>query len=311
MAELAGPHVLVIGAATVDIKGRVASPWAPGAAVPGRVSLSLGGVARNVAENLARLGVPTVLLAAVGDDHFGRRIRAHTEAVGVNLGALIVSPEARTGAYLAVMDERGTPVVSVYSTDITGLITPGYLYAHRRLFAGAQGVVVDANLSPRALAAVMRLAGRHGVPVAADPTSVQLAPRLRPHLGALYMVTPNVAEAEVLAEMRIASRNQAIRAAQRLVGKGAGIALIAMGEEGVVYASRRESGSVPAIRVEVADYTGAGDALTAAVVYGLLHEFPLGEAVRLGVSAAALTLQCQETVCPDLTLERLYDQLVI
>jgi len=59
------------------------------------------------------------------------------------------------------------------------------------------------------------------------------------------------------------------------------------------------------------DRTGAGDALTAGVVFGLLNDFPIDEAVRLGVSAATLTLQCKETVCPDLSLERLYDQLVI
>jgi pseudouridine kinase len=70
-------------------------------------------------------------------------------------------------------------------------------------------------------------------------------------------------------------------------------------------------GYIPAIRSEVVDRTGAGDALTAGVVFGLLNDFPIDEAVRLGVSAATLTLQCKETVCPDLSLERLYDQLVI
>jgi len=44
---------------------------------------------------------------------------------------------------------------------------------------------------------------------------------------------------------------------------------------------------------------------------GLLNGLPIDEAVRLGTSAAALTLQCRETVCPTLSLERLYDQLVI
>jgi pseudouridine kinase len=68
---------------------------------------------------------------------------------------------------------------------------------------------------------------------------------------------------------------------------------------------------VPAIDCEIVDLTGAGDALTAAVVFGLLNHLPVDEAVRLGTSAAALTLQCRETVCPSLSLERLYDTLVI
>jgi pseudouridine kinase len=59
------------------------------------------------------------------------------------------------------------------------------------------------------------------------------------------------------------------------------------------------------------DLTGAGDALTAAIIFGLLNDLPIVEAVRVGTSAAALTLQCRETVCPTLSLDRLYDQLVI
>jgi len=59
------------------------------------------------------------------------------------------------------------------------------------------------------------------------------------------------------------------------------------------------------------DYTGAGAALMAGVIYGLVNSFPLIEALRLGVSAAALTLKCPETVCAEMSLENLYDQLVI
>jgi pseudouridine kinase len=59
------------------------------------------------------------------------------------------------------------------------------------------------------------------------------------------------------------------------------------------------------------DSTGAGDALSAATIFGLLEHMPVHEAIRLGVSAAALTLQTRETVCQELSLEKLYDQLVI
>ena len=102
-----------------------------------------------------------------------------------------------------------------------------------------------------------------------------------------------------------------MEAAQELVAHGIGIAIITLAEEGLCYATPGASGYIPAIRCEVVDYTGAGDALTAAVVYGLVNEFPIDEAMRLSVSAATLTLKCVDTVCPDLSLERLYNQLVI
>ena len=68
---------------------------------------------------------------------------------------------------------------------------------------------------------------------------------------------------------------------------------------------------MPALPVEVVDPTGAGDALTAAVAYGLLEGVSPEEAVRLGMAAAACTLECQDTVCPDLSPEALYERLVL
>jgi pseudouridine kinase len=92
---------------------------------------------------------------------------------------------------------------------------------------------------------------------------------------------------------------------------GVDTAIITLADKGLAYATSEESGRVPAISIEVADPTGGGDALTGAVVFGLVNNFPVSEAVRLGVSAASLTLTSTHTVFPELTLERLYEQLVI
>jgi pseudouridine kinase len=97
----------------------------------------------------------------------------------------------------------------------------------------------------------------------------------------------------------------------QLVSMGVEIAIITLAEKGLYYAAPDENGRVLALNCDVVDLAGAGDALTAAVVFGLLNDFAVGEAVRLGISAAALTIQCRETVCPDLSLDRLYDELVI
>jgi pseudouridine kinase len=191
------------------------------------------------------------------------------------------------------------------------LITPDLVYRRRALFRDARLIVLDANLSPATLRTLFRLARRYRVPVCADPTTGTLAPSLHPHLPELTLVTPNATEAEALCGVQVTDRESALVAAQRLVGMGVQIAIVTLGATGLVYATSQESGHVPAIEVEITDLTGAGDALTAAVVFGLLHDFPIDEAVRLGTSAAALTLHSRETVCTSLSLERLYNQLVI
>jgi pseudouridine kinase len=305
------PNVVIIGAASLDMKGRPKSTIVPGTSNPGHIRVSCGGVGRNVAENLARLGVPAVLLSAVGGDPAGRQILETTRAGGVDVSRVIVSSEWPSATYLAVVDEHGTPVLSIDDMQIMQLVTPKYIYAHRKWIREASMVVLDANLSPEAISSAFSACAKWSVPVCVDPVSVALAPRVRPHLSQIHMVVPNADEAVALCEMPCSDSFQATGAAQRLVTLGVETAVITLAEKGLVYATSEESGHVPAVNVEVVDPTGGGDALTGAVVFGLVNGFSASEAVRLGVSAAALTLACTDTVCPQLSLERLYDQLMI
>ena len=155
------------------------------------------------------------------------------------------------------------------------------------------------------------LARKYGCPVCADPASAALAPRLLPYLSDIHLILPSLKEAEILTGAQPGEPVDVQRLALKLVSLGVEMAIITLSEIGLYYASSDESGRVPPLQREIQDLTGAADALAAAVVFGLLNDVPVSEAVRLGVSAAALTVQCTETVCPDLSLERLYDELVI
>ncbi|MEJ2737730.1 MAG: carbohydrate kinase family protein, partial [Anaerolineae bacterium] len=300
------------GAASLDTKGRAGQPIQSGTSTPGAIRISVGGVGRNIAENLARLGEPVFLLSAVGDDGSGRRLLQQAGECGIDVSHVLVDAGHRSAAYLAVLDETGNLAMSIDDMGINReLITPAFVYQRRALFRDARMIVLDANLSPGTLDTIFNLARRYSVPVCADPTTATLAPRLQPHLPDLMLVTPNAAEAEALCGVQVSDRESGLDAAQRLVSMGIQIAIVTLGATGLVYATFQESGHVPAIECEIVDYTGAGDALTAAVVFGLLNDLPIDEAVRLGTSAAALTLQSRETVSPKLSLELLYDQLVI
>lgn len=302
--------VLIIGAACLDVKGRVTGPLQMHTSNPGVIRRSPGGVARNIAENLARLGVETTLISALGDDWAGRAILDATRQAGVDVEHVLVQPDIRTGTYQALLDGDRQLIVALDDMAALEQITPRYLNDRRRLFRDAQMIVVDANLSPAALETTFRLAARYDRPVCADPTSMSLAGRLRPFLGQLHLATPNLEEATALLGESRAPRSP-ITTARRLVAAGVKVAVITLGERGLCYATGEERGHLPAIDVPIVDRTGVGDALTAAVIFGLLEDLPPSEAVRLGLSAAAITLQCRETVCPDLSLEKLYGRLVI
>jgi pseudouridine kinase len=305
------PKVVVIGSSTLDMKGRPKSTLVSGTSNPGYIRVSPGGVARNVAENLARLGVPTVLLSAVGDDAAGRHILEATQAGGVDTTRVLITSDCPSATYLAIVDEKGNLMLSIDAMEVMKLVTPKYIYAHRRWIREATMLVLDANLSPAAMKSALAIAAKAEVPVCVNPVSVALAPRVQPHLEQVSLVVPNADEARVLCGLSASDRYEATAAAQSLVSTGVDTAVVTLAEKGLVYATSQESGHVPAIDIEITDPTGGGDALTGAVVFGLVNGFSVSEAVRLGVSAATLTLTCSDTVCPDLSLDALYDRLMI
>jgi pseudouridine kinase len=305
------PYVLVVGAAGIDSKGKAKAPLTLGSSTPGTIRVSVGGTARNIAENLARLGVEAVLLSAIGAGGSGQRVSANAAEAGINTDYVIISADYHTAAYIALLDEKGNLVMSVDDMEILLLMTPQVINRRRNLIKNAAMVVFDANLPEATIASLVRVAHRYGVRLCADPTSNILALRLKPHLSNLFMIIPNVFEAEILSGKSIKDENEAVTAARALVNAGVKVVIITLAEAGVVYASARASGHIPAIATEIIDPSGGGDALTATVVFGLLNNMLLDESVRLGASAAALTLACSDTVCPDLSLDLLYDHLLI
>ena len=303
------PSVLVIGAAAIDTKGVTRRRITDGRMNPGRIRVHTGGVARNVAENLSRLGIHTTLISAVGDGKSGQHILDTAEESGIDINHVLIAEGSDTGAYVAIYDEGGELLVAMYDMSVINHITPRYIYDRRRLFREAALIIIDANLPERTLETVFRLAKQYNVSVCADPTSNALALKIKPYLPSLYMVTPDTGEAEILADVKITNRIHAMEAAKKLIAQGVEVALVTLAEGGVCYATQEVAGHMPAIDTEVMDLTGAGDAMTAAVVFGLMEGFDIDEAVQLGVSAGSLTIQCRETVCPELSLDKLYDNL--
>ena len=303
--------VLVIGAAGMDMVGRLRSELRPHTSNAAQIRYSFGGAARNVAENLLHLGTSVILLTVLGNDEAGDNLIHAIGEAGANVEAILRCEHYPTGTYLAVINLDGQLEYGLDDMRILTELSPQYIHAHEDLFTQSSLLFFDANLSKETIRTVMSVARKAKIPVCADPTSESLATRLRPYLSRLQLVVPNVREASILCdrESGINTRREAINAAKCLVSQGVEIAIITMAESGVCYATSETSGFVPPVRTDIIDPTGAGDALTAAVLFGLLNQMPIDDAVRLGVAAESLTLTYRGAVVPDLSLEKLYDRL--
>jgi pseudouridine kinase len=301
--------VVVVGGANMDIKAHSSEPARLRTSNPGAAITTPGGVGRNIAENLARLGSPTHLIAPVGRDGFGEQIVAMTRAAGVSVDHMLTGDEP-SGTYLAVMDATGELLVAVSNMTVTDRLTVRHLGPSRDLITHADLLVVDGNIPPAPTAWLLDFAAAVGVPVVMDPVSVAKARHLAETLSAqrpLLALTPNHDElCSIVGESVADTRASIARAARVLHDSGVRHLWVRRGTRGSILSSLGEDGrvtvsSLPAPPVRLVDVTGAGDAMTAAFVHALLRgDSPL-DAARFGQMAAALTVASPETVRPDLT----------
>jgi pseudouridine kinase len=306
-------RVLVIGAAGLDVVGRLQSDLQMSTSNPALIRTSFGGAARNVAENLARLGQPVSLLSVIGKDRIGDDVLAHTRAAGVDVSAVYATDKYPTGFYMGVLNEHGARQFAFDDMRVLEELTDAYLVYNEDAFEKSGLIFLDANLPEKTLKKAFALARKYKVPVCADPTSGALVTRLKPYLRQIKLLIPNSIEAGIITNhpFEASNREAALDAARTLVNLGVENAVVTLAEHGLCYATSETNGHIPAIRTTVTDPTGAGDALWAAVIYALMNEIEIDDAARLGVSAASLALRYPGTVYPELTLQKLYDELAI
>lgn len=298
-------RALIIGASNLDIKGQTDSYMVSHTSNPGSVQSTPGGVGRNIAENLARLGVPTTLLSVVGNDLYARHVVEATAAAGVDLEHVMTIPGASTGVFLALMNHLGDLESAVADMAILSRLTPDYLSCHQRLFDEATLVAVDADIPEASLLYCMEQCERRGLPLCVEPISGAKARQILPFLNRISMVTPNREEAEVLVGFPLRSAEDIRNAGAELVRRGVRWAVITLGGEGVLAATQDRIEFLPSISTVVTDTVGAGDALTAGTLCGLIDGLDFFAAVRQGIACATLTLGSRLAVHPELSRERL------
>lgn len=297
------PTAVVFGGANWDIKARSLGSAVAGTSNPAVIARTPGGVGRNIAENLARLGQQVELVAAVGADEAGSELVSRSVEAGVGTGYVVTSPHP-TGTYLAALDVDGELVIGLSDMAATDTLEVAGIARARDLLVRAQVAVVDGNLPAAVVEWVLEEARTAGVRVVLDPVSVAKAARLAPVLAAgrpVFAVKPNVDELGALTGHEVADSPRAIVAAARaLRDRGVDIVWVSRGARGSLLVGPDGVLETPTTPAHVEDVTGAGDAMTAGFVHGLLRGEPLAECVRFGHAAAALTVASSHTVRPDL-----------
>ncbi len=295
------PFVLVLGGANMDISGSTTQPLVLSDSNPGRIRCAPGGVARNVAENLARLGNTTRLLTAVGDDLYGRSLLDTTRHAGVDVSSSWVLADEATSTYISLHGPDGDMAVAVNDMGILENITPESLAPHAPLAHQATALVVDCNVGAPALEWLF--ANRGATPVFVDAVSAFKCQRIRPWLAHVHLLKVNRLEAQALCEFAIQTDADIERAAQCLHALGVEQVVLSLGERGVYWSARNAGqGWHAALPCTVINATGAGDALMAGLVHAFVAGLGLRAAIPFALGCAALTLTTEHANHPGLSV---------
>lgn len=295
-------YVVIIGAANIDIGGTPYKPLIPGDSNPGVIKMSYGGVGRNIAHNLALLGINAELITATGNDPLGMEMLKNCEKIGMDTSLSVMVPDASSSVYLFINDEKGEMDLALSHVDIVNHITPEYIESISDVINSASIVIADCNLSQET---ILKIKETCKVPLYVDTVSVSHADKIKGHLDGIDTLKPNLLEAEFLSDMIIENEYDCLEAARALIDQGVRRVFVSMGPHGILAADKDKAIMCDRYPAHVKSTTGAGDSAMAAIVWSSLNEEGDGlTAPAMAANAAAsATISVDPTIHPAMSVE--------
>ena len=282
--------VVALGGAHVDRRARIHGPTIDGASNPGHWFEEAGGGAFNVARNLARLGHDVTIVSPRGGDAAGDVVAAAASEANVTDRPFIFL-DRKTPSYTAILSEDGNLVIALADMDLYRLFSPRRLSVKsvRTLMESADLVVCDANLPSETLQAIARKTNELEIPLVAVAISPAKVVRFRPVLHGLDMLFLNQAEARALLETPSQTVSDLIG---QLKDAGLSGAVMTSGSNAAFGWLGGELAEItPPLVDAIGDVTGAGDAMAAGVIHGLLSGEALPECLKMGTASAVITVR--------------------
>lgn len=296
---------VVIGGANIDVCSKSINKIVNKDSNIGKVEFALGGVGRNIAEDLSLFGVDTSLLTAIGNDSFGRVVRDNAEEQSIMLLAEPFKNE-KTGVYSYVSDSDGSFVLGVNDMGITSRITPEVINENINALMFTDYVIIEANLNEETIEEVCS----HDFKIIADCVSGAKCRRLDKVLDKLLVLKANRIELKVLTGNE--DLNEGIK---NLVERGLKRGIVTLGSEGAMCFEKIDEGivtyTIPNMPdAEVVDTGGCGDAFLAGFILGIMKGADMQKCLLLGQSAASLNSQSLSSVNRNMTYELLKKEAV-
>ena len=293
--------IVVIGAVFVDIKGYPESNFNPTGRNAGRVEQVHGGVARNVAEDIANCELRPTFVSLVDKSGTGLDVLRKLKDHKVNTDYIRTTRDGM-GTWLAVFDNDGDVFSSISKRPDLLPICDILDEQGDEIFENADSVVIEICVDKEIVKQVFRLAKKYNKKVFAVVANMSIALQRRDFLQSIDCFVCNLQEAGMLFSTDYTEKTTEEMVdiiSKNVIAAQIPSMIVTMGGRGAVYADKQGvKGFCPARRVEVKDTTGAGDSFCAGVAIGLTYGKNLAESCEIGAHLAASVIVTSENVCP-------------
>lgn len=264
-----------------------------------------GGKGANQAVAIARLGVPTQMVGRVGGDSFGRELLQSLQTAGVNTDNVLVDDATSSGIAAIAVDDAGENQIIIVP-GANGRVDETDVERLKKLLPGTEVLLLQFEIPINAVILAAQAARLAGVKVILDPAPAQEIPsELYPLVD---IITPNETEAGQLVGFAVNDADTAAKAADVLLQRGVGSAIIKLGAKGALCATKAETFFIKAFAVTAVDTVAAGDAFNGGLAVALVEELDLRQAVIWGAAAGAASAMktgAQSSMCDRTTLENI------
>ncbi len=293
-------YVCVIGAANVDIVGFPNEPLRYKDDNIGRMNISMGGVGRNIAENLVRLGLRTKLICPLGDDVLSKQIIAHCKQTGIDIKDSLFLSDETASVHTSIMDSDNDLALGISDMTICDKMSDDFISSKKKIIANAEIVVLETNIPTPVLTQIVK--DNPNKKYFLDTVSGSQCIRANDILDKVFILKTNQLEAELLSKIKILNENNYSLVAESFHEKGVAHVFITLGARGVYYSNGVNDKIVAPKKTKIVNANGAGDAFSAGVIYGFVKKCPVLKWTEFGLSCAESATMHADTVNPNLNI---------
>jgi len=292
------PQITIIGAINIDLIGYPKNKLIFQDDNVGQIETILGGVGRNIAENLARLDFEVEFLSVFADDHFSKKITDSCNSLGISIKNSLIIKNSKTSVFMAIMNQQNDMALGISAMDIYDDVSDSFILDNKASISKNEYCVIETNLPKNILELVTKKFSN--IKFALDAVSGTKALKAKSILHRLHILKCNLIEAELLSDIKTTSETDYSKLVQHFIDLGVIKVFITLGKNGLIYGDKNGVHRAKTKFIKPVNTTGAGDSFMAGLILAEFNQFNIHKMAKTATTCAQLTIQHKNTVHPGL-----------